>query len=83
MIISDKVFGDIVNSVLLAIKSGSDDCNLHLNFFQDIVIDVCNFRKTLEDIVEMGHACDCPGIDGGPDCQCPVGVAKATLKEGE
>lgn len=81
MIVSNEVFSNIVNGVMRAIKFGSDDCDLHLNFFKDIVTDVCNFRKTLERISIMEHADDCAWKTGY--CHCPVEVALEALKEDE
>lgn len=79
MNISDKVLENIVSGVVQAIDNGSDDCDLHLNFFKDVVADVCNFRKTLERISVMEHAVDCTWKTGY--CDCPVEVALEALKE--
>lgn len=79
MNISEKVFNNIIDGIVEALDSST----LHTNFLYDLVNDVHNFRKVLEDISKTRHACDCPAVDGGIDCFCPVGVAQEALKEDE
>jgi len=83
MNISNKVFDNIVDGVIEALENDKVKCTLHTNFLYDLVRDVRNFRKTLEHIVEMKHACDCPAVEGGPDCWCPVKIAQEALKGDE
>ncbi len=79
MNVSERVFSNIVDSVI-EVLAGNE---LHANFMFDLVADVRSFRKALEDIAEDGHACDCPGRCEDVSCQCPVGVALAALKKEE
>ena len=76
MNVSEKVFNNIVDEVVEIL-----DSTLHTNFLYDLVNDVHNFRKTLEDISVMDHSCDCPWKAGA--CHCPVEVALEALKEDE
>lgn len=81
MIISNKVFENIVEEMIEALKKNGTKCPLYTNFLYDLVDDVRNFRKTLERISIMKHADDCAWQTGY--CHCPVEVAQEALKGDE
>lgn len=81
MIISDKVFDNIVDGVIEALENDKVKCTLHTNFLYGLVADVRNFRKTLKAISVMDHADDCAWKTGY--CHCPVEVAQEALKVDE
>ncbi len=51
--------------------------------FRELRKEVDRFSGVLKTIANDRHACDCPGASDGINCQCPVGVALATLKGDE